>query len=122
LDLTYLKTSVFGSSINTHIRICPYDEPRIPPLIRNLDVPSRLLEAGLRLFGDSILAYHGRTTRKSELRYYPSTILTFWSGFETFVRHTSEFMLLTVRNVPTAVANFLRDEETFVDRQGNVSA
>lgn len=124
LDLSYLETSGFiweGSTIHPHTRLCPPNEPRVSSLIRNLDVPSRLLEAGLRLFGDSILTYHGQTKRKGELRYYPPVILTFWSGFETFVRHTSELMLITVQNVPPAVANFLRDEETFVDRQGNIS-
>lgn len=124
LDLSYLETPGFaweGSTIHPHTRHCPPDEPRLPPLIRNVDVPSRLLEAGLRLFGDSILAYHDQKKRKGELRYYPPAILTFWSGFETFVRHTSELMLITVQNVPQAVGSFLHDEETFVDRKGNIS-
>lgn len=124
LDLSYLQTHAFmweGSTIHPHTRLCPPGELRIPPLIRNWDVPSRLLEAGLRLFGDSILAYHDQTKRKGEFRYYPPVILTLWSGFETFVRHTSELMLITVKSVPPAVASFLRDEETFIDRRGGIS-
>ncbi|HBA38312.1 MAG TPA: hypothetical protein DCZ05_00805 [Deltaproteobacteria bacterium] len=122
LDLSYLETFNWeGSSIHPHTRLCPPDEPRIRPLIHNLDVPSRLLEAGLRLFGDSILAYHELKKRTGELRYYPPAILTFWGGFETFVRHTSELMLITVQNVPELVGRFLRDEETFVDRKGDLA-
>ena len=122
LDLSYLETYTWeGASIHPNTRLCPLDENRIKPLIRNLDVPSRLFEAGLRLFGDSILAYHGQTERKGQLRYYPAVILTFWSGFETFVRHTSELMLITVPNAPPEVVNFLRDEATFVDRKGDIS-
>ena len=122
LDLSYLETFNWeGSSIHPHTRLCPPDEHRIRPLIHNLDVPSRLLEAGFRLFGDSILAYHDRKERKGQLRYYPPVILTFWSGFETFVRHTSELMLVATRNVPELVGRFLRDEEAFVDRKGDLA-
>jgi len=122
LDLSYLQTFTWeGSTVHPHTRLCPDDEPRIRPLIHNLDVPSRLLEAGLRLFGDSVLAYHERKERKGNLRYYPPVILTFWSGFETFVRHTSELMLVAAKNVPELVARFLRDEEGFVDRNGDVA-
>src|SRR5262249_1336655 len=68
LDLSYLETFNWeGSSIHPYTRLCPPDEHRIRPLIHILDVPSRLLEAGFRLFGDSILAYHDRKERKGQL-------------------------------------------------------
>ena len=122
LDLSYLKTFNWeGSTGHPHTRLIPADEPRIRPLMHNLDVPSRLLEAGLRLFGDSILACHELKKRTGELRYYPPVILTFWGGFETFVRHTSELMLVSVQNVPELVGSFLRDKETFVDRNGDLA-
>lgn len=121
LDLYYLEAFIWeGSTIHQNTRLCPMDENRIKPLIRNLDVPSRLFEAGLRLFGDSILAYHEQSERKGRLRYYPAIILTFWSAFETFVRYSSELMLITVPSVPLEVSNFLRDEETFVNPKGEI--
>ena len=110
LDLSYLTLIREGSSIHPHTRFNTTDEPLIPPLFRNSDVPFSLFTAGLRLFGDSILAYHGQTKRSGYLHYHPPVILTFWSGFETFVRYTSELMLFTVRNVPPVVASFLREE------------
>ena len=124
LDLSCLDTFGLnweGSTMHPRTRSYPPDEHQILPLIRNLDVPHRLFDAGLRLFGDSILAYHGKTKRVGVLHYYPPVILTFWSGFETFVRHTSELLLFTVQKVPPTVASFLRDEEEFVSPKGDIS-
>ena len=86
----------------------------------NSDVPISLFEAALRLFADSIVTYHGKSDRKGELRYYPSIVLTFWSGFETFVRYSSELMLITVQAIPSAVAEFLQEVNSALDRRGNV--
>jgi len=122
LDLAYLQVNKWeGSVLHPHTRTCSYDEPRIIPLIKNLDLPKRLFLAALQLFGDSILAYHEMEERTGELRYYPSVILTFWAGFESFVRHTSELMLVTVPNVPEDIVRFLREEEASVDPSGNVT-
>jgi hypothetical protein len=46
--------------------------------------------------------------------HYPPIILTFWSAFETFVRYTSELMLITVRGVPEIVGDYLRDLQQVV--------
>jgi len=116
LDLSYLRTYDWeGSSLHPCSRTCPADEHRLYPLIRNLDVPSRLFESGLLLFSESIVAYHSQSKRKGPLHYYPPVILTLWTGFEAFVRHASELMLTTVCNVPPEVENFLRDQTSFVD-------
>jgi hypothetical protein len=93
-----------------------------------MDVGRRLFYAALRVFGDSILAYAiDREPRRpheqrnpSELRYFPPVILTFWSGFEAFVRHSSELMIHTSKDLPVAVADYLRDEVTVVGRKGTV--
>ncbi len=118
LDFSYIKNSMdfAGSSIHPYSRLCPADEEKIHLLTRNSDVPIRLFMAGLRLFADSILQYHAQDKRKGELRYYPPIILTFWSGFETFVRHSSELMLNTVNGIPDTIAHCLREQEKFVDR------
>jgi len=60
LDVSYLETTRWeGSTIHPHTRIWPADEQRLHTLTRNADVPTRLFEAALRLFADSIIAYHG---------------------------------------------------------------
>jgi len=122
LDLSYLRTFDWeGSSGHPCTRLCPSDEKRLPSLIRNLDVPSRLFEAGFGLFSDSIIAYHLKKERKGNLHYYPPAILTFWAGFETFVRLSSELLLITVYNVPPEITHYLREEELFVDKKGNIN-
>jgi len=107
-----------GSTSHPSSRLCPADENRIHTLTRNSDMPFNLFNAGLRLFADSIIEYHGKDIRKSEIRYYPSVILTFWSAFETFVRYSSVTMLITVRNIPNAIERYLREQEEFLDRKG----
>lgn len=122
LDLTYLERFDWeGSTIHPHTRICPAEEPRLHTLTRNYDVPSSLFEAALRLFADSIVAYHDEKKRTGRLRYYPSIILTFWSGFETFIRYSSELMLTMVKGLPSAVAEFLQEVDATLDRKGNVA-
>lgn len=107
LDFKHIKTDLSweGSSIHRYTRLCPEDEQAVHALTRNQDIPERLFESALNLFADSIIANHEKTDRKGELRYYPPVILTFWSGFETFVRRLSELMLATVMGIPEPVAN-----------------
>lgn len=100
--------------------MCAEPEPRMKPLTHNMHVPKELCEAAMRLFADSILAYHGRSKRRGDLRYYPPVILTFWSGFETFVRYSSEILVLTVPSVPPHVEAFLHDEVLHVAKDGAV--
>jgi len=122
LDFSYFETDFTweGSSVHRYTRLCPSDEEAVHVLTRNRDVPERLFESALKLFADSIIAYHGKTDRKGELRYYPPTILTFWSGFETFVRRLSELLIATVTGIPEPVANYLRERDLFVDVKGTI--
>jgi hypothetical protein len=121
LDQSYLESLDWdGSSGHWNTRHCAEQADWLLPLTRNLDVPLRLLETAMRLFADSILVYHDRTDRKGELHYYPPVILTFWSGFETFVRLSGEIMLNTVKGVPPEVSNYLRELETYSDATGEV--
>lgn len=123
LDFTYMYKSSFireGDSTHQYTRLCPEGDERIHILTRNVDVPIRLFETALQLYGDSLLEYHEKVERKGQLHYYPSIILTFWSGFETFLRRSSELLLTTVPSVPKEIAAFLRDEESWINRKGDV--
>jgi len=124
LDVSHLETvgwSWEGSTIHPHTRMWPADEERLHMLTRNADVPTRLFAPALRLFADSVIAYHGKRDRTGQLRYHPPIVLTFWSGFETFVRYSSELMLITVRDVHPAIEEFLRERDLVVNRGHVVS-
>lgn len=122
LDFSYFDSDFTweGSSTHRYTRLCPHDEEAVHVLTRNQDVPTRLFGSALDLFADSMVAYHGKAERKGALRYYPPVILTFWSGFETFVRRLSELMIATVKGVPEPVVNYLRERELFVDGKGHI--
>jgi len=122
LDVTYLKVSEWkreGTTVHKYTRKCSEDDKELHTLDRNLDVPLRLLEASLRLFGDSIVSYHDLEERRGFLRFYPPVILTAWSGFEAFIKYTSELLLLTVRNIPDVVKNYLQEQEIILDHKKN---
>jgi hypothetical protein len=129
LDFKYMEDWLWeGATSHPNTRLCPEKEPGGDELTRSMDVGRRLFYSALRVFGDSILTYatdrHRRSSHErsnpSELRYYPPVILTFWSGFEAFVRHSSELMIHTSKDLPVAVADYLRDELTAVGRKGTV--
>jgi hypothetical protein len=85
-------------------------------------VAGRLFYSSLRVFGDSILTYATEREKDnpSQLRFYPPVILTFWSGFEAFVRHSSELMIHIGKDLPDPIASYLRDESTTVSRKGDI--
>lgn len=121
LDLSYLKTIDWeGSSMHPHTRLCGAREDALDLLTRNSDMPERLMFSALQLLADSILAYFDKDKREGEIRYYPAVVLTFWSGFECFVRHSSEMLLRTVPNIPTPVVHFLRETEDVVEATGTI--
>jgi hypothetical protein len=122
LDFSYFEDgfSSEGASTHRYTLLCPEGDEAIHALTRNQDVPESLFESSLRLFADSIIAYYEKPERAGELHFYPPVILTFWSGFETFVRHSSELLIATVPTVPDVVVNFLREREYFVDNRGRI--
>ena len=116
LEISYMNTWLWeGSTSHRYTRRCDENDKELHAIDRNMDVPLRLFEAGLRLFGDSIVKYHDLKERKGPLRFYPAIILTFWSGLEAFVKYASELMILTVRDVPEVVENYLREQEVLLD-------
>src|SRR4051812_8425235 len=91
-------------------------------------VGRRLFYSALRFLGDSIITYATDRERRrahaqrnpSELRLHPPVVLTAWSGLEAFIRHSSELMIHTSKDVRSEVADYLRDELTVVDRNGAI--
>jgi hypothetical protein len=123
LDFTYMEDWLWeGATSHPNTRLWPEKEPGGDELTRSMDVGRRLFYAALRVFGDSILTYATEDEKRnpSELRYYPPVVLTFWSGFEGFVRHSSELMIHTSKDLPVAVPDYLRDEVTAVGRKGSI--
>ncbi|MDR7225385.1 hypothetical protein [Aminobacter aminovorans] len=119
LNLSYLETHDWeGSSGHKHTRL--HDSEEIDTLTRNSDMPERLMFSALQLLADSIMTYADSKKREGEIRYYPPIILTFWSGFESFVRYASELLIVTVPNVPPPVRLFLREIENTVDASGKI--
>ena len=91
LDISYMKTLIpEGTTTHRYTRRCSAQDTELHAIDRNMDTPIRLFLAALRLLGDSILEYDGVEKRVGDLRFYPPVILTFWSGFEAFVRYASE--------------------------------
>jgi hypothetical protein len=121
LDTSYLEGYNWeGSTMHPRTRLCPTDADRVHILSRNYDVPVRLIESAMRLFGDSVLAYHNKAPHTGQLRYYPPIILTLWSGFETFVRYSSELFLATAAQVAPPIAEYLREVDSVADRHGKI--
>jgi hypothetical protein len=109
-----------GSSVHHFTRHCPSNQVRVHALTRNQDVPERLFESALRLFADSLVLRTGEKKREGDLRYFPPAILTFWAGFETYVRRASELLIATTRGLPTPVASFLQEREICVASNGQI--
>ena len=121
LDFTYMESFDWeGASTHKYTRLCPKDAEGLHVLTRNKDVPDRLLETALHLMADSIVEYHQATTRNGNIHYYPPILLTFWAGFETFVRYSSELLIVTVLSLPEEVVHYLREEEPWVTKQGEI--
>ena len=102
-----------------HTLISDAKEKKLNSLIRNIGVPERLFASGLRLYSESLLAYYGAKTSKGDIRFYPPTIMTFWSGFETYVRFATELLLITAKEIPPIVADYLREHQRILDKKGN---
>ncbi len=121
LNFDYMNKSDWeGSSGHKYTRLCPEDEVQVHALTRSQDIPERLFTTALRLFADSMIEYNRSKKRHGDLRYYPSVILTFWSGFETFVRHMSELLIITAAELPTDIARYLREEEASITSKGEI--
>lgn len=111
---SYIRDSTFyeGSTLHGHTRV-RRDNPVLALLGKSNGVPYDLFASGLRIFANSLTEYDGKQQREGEFHYYPPAILTFWAGFECFVRYASTMMVETVRNVPEAVADVLLERQRY---------
>ena len=122
LDVSYMASIDWeGSTLHKHSRVCPAEEEQKQALTRNKDVSERLFQTALRLFADSIIEYHDKSEKEGGLRFYPPVILTFWAGFETFIRYFSELLIITAETLPVEVKSFLSEEEKYIDQKGEVA-
>jgi len=110
LDTSYWRPFEYGSSSEL-MRRCTENDPEIGAIIQSQQVPHELMEGALRLFADSIIAYHGKRERKSTYRFYPAVLMAAWAAFEAFVRIYSELLVKTVPAVPRAVQLVLLEKE-----------
>src|SRR5215472_8087043 len=87
LDFAYMQRVTWeGSSSHPHTRNCHGDDHALNLLTRNSDMAMRLMGSAIHLFADSIVTYFDNKEKEGDIRYYPAIVLTFWSGFETFVK------------------------------------
>jgi hypothetical protein len=121
LDFTYMDSPSWeGSSGHRYTRLCGASDDALNTLTRNSDIPVRLMMSAVRLLADSIIEYSGSEKREGDIRYYPAIVLTFWSGFETFVKHASELFLLTVKDIPSPVRHCLQETEEVFGENGTI--
>ena len=107
-----------GSTMHPHTRICGPDASQLHSLSRNMNVSNNLFGTALKLFADSIIAYHDLQERIGGIKYYPPVIMTFWSGLETYVRYSSELLLITVNGISPVTADYLLEQEVYVNKKG----
>lgn len=88
--------------------------------LQSITVPGSLLNAALKLFGDSLIEYHERERRWDLYRFYPSILMTAWSAFEAWVRISSEILVAVVPTIPRAVADALLEVRSYVTRNGQI--
>lgn len=120
LDVSYWEPYEFGS-MSPYSRLVEDPTDPINKTTQSLSAPFDLFLAGLRLFGDSILAYcEVKSSRRGPLRFYPPILMTFWAGFEAFVRLYAEILFHMVPNVPPATRLALLEVEEYVERNGTI--
>jgi len=120
LDASYWKQFEFGST-SRFSRLVQDPHDPLNEIIASLSAPFHLFWSALRLFGDSILAYHKLQQRRGPFRFYPPIIATAWAGLEAFVRLYSEMLVRVGRSLPEAVSKVLVEVEEYVERDGSVN-
>jgi hypothetical protein len=119
LDASYWREFEYGSTSALMRRAAEHDD-ELAAIVRAQQVPRELFMGTLRLFGDSLLAYHGQSERSGPYRFYPGILVSAWASFEAFVRIYSELFVKSARELPEPVADALLEKTMGLDEQGKV--
>jgi len=124
LDTSYYRMDFMKEGLSTHpdSRICSPGDIKMQAVLKNIDVPYRLFRSAIELFSSSIEAYFDQDERPQNLKCYPASILTFWSGFETLVRFMIEKLVSTTRDIPIPITEYLLEIENQVDKSGTIKS
>ncbi|MDP2643564.1 MAG: hypothetical protein Q8P24_01350 [Desulfobacterales bacterium] len=120
LNYGYWKPFEFGSCSEFSRAVDRPDDP-INPITQSITTPRDLLWSALLLFGDSIVVYSndGESISPREpwgpFRYYPSILMTFWAGFEAYVRIYSELLVHLKPSITEPEKQFLLEYEEYLD-------
>jgi len=117
LNTSYWKPFEYGSS-SPLVRRALVQENDLAAIVGAQQVPRELLMGTLRLFGDSIIAYHGPSRRSGPYRFYPAILMSAWASFESFVRIYSQLLVKTAGDLPTPVEEALLEKEERIDTHG----
>ena len=119
LDASYWREFEYGSTSALVRRATNHDD-ELASIVRAQQVPRELFMGTLRLFGDSLLAYHGESERSGPYRFYPGILVSAWASFEAFVRIYSELFVKSAKELPESAAEALLEKTQIVDEQGKV--
>ena len=121
LDTSYWREFEYGSSSPLMRRAITQDD-ELAAIVKAQQVPRELFMGTLRLFGDSVLEYHGKSSRSGPYRFYPGILVSAWASFEAFVRIYSELLVKTARELPDPAAEALLERLQVIDEHGRVQS
>lgn len=120
LDTSYFFGPVHPAGDRRYERLLNDESDPLHVALQSITVPASLFMAGVQLFGDSLLEYHGRDQRWDVYRFYPPILMTVWGAFEAWVRLASEVFVSVSKELPIEVADALLERRSFVDDSGNI--
>ncbi len=121
LDTSYWREFEYGSG-SALMRHTTRQDAELSSIVRAQQAPRELFLGTLRLFGDSLLVYHGEPERSGPYRFYPGILVSAWASFEALVRINSELFVKTAKELPQLVAQALLERSQVVDEQGKLQS
>jgi hypothetical protein len=120
LDTSYYSGPIFVRADKAFERLLENESDPLHETLQSYTVPFSLLTASLRLFGDSIIAYHERKERWDLYRFYPPILMTAWAAFESWVRINSEILTAVVPTLPAPAKDALLETRQVIQRNGDI--